>query len=377
MIEGIDMELRIFSFFSGAGFLDLGFEKEKYEVVFVNEYSNEFLKAYKFAREKMGMKSPRLGYYCGDINDLLRGEQRKELEKKIQDMKKEGLVGFVGGPPCPDFSIAGKNGGISGKNGMLTNSYKRIIIEQEPDFFIFENVKGLWSTQKHRKEYDKIKEAFRRKGYILVDKLVNALDYGVPQDRERVILFGIKYNLVDVNRRNAVQKLKKKFDWGIKEEYKQEVRKKCEWPETSEFNDNSTMDQPTNIIPELCVEYWFEKNDVYRHYNATDFFQPRSTERFESIQEGDVSKKSFKRLHRWRYSPTAAYGNNEVHLHPYYARRLSVAEALAIQSLPKEYVITKDLSKSDMFKTVGNGVPFLLAKEIAHSIRIFLENELQ
>ena len=377
MIEGIDMELRIFSFFSGAGFLDLGFEKEKYEVVFVNEYSNEFLKAYKFAREKMGMKSPRLGYYCGDINDLLRGEQRKELEKKIQDMKKEGLVGFVGGPPCPDFSIAGKNEGISGKYGMLTNSYKRIIIEQEPDFFIFENVKGLWSTQKHRKEYDKIKEAFRRKGYILVDKLVNALDYGVPQDRERVILFGIKYNLVDVNRRNAVQKLKKKFDWGIKEEYKQEVRKKCEWPETSEFNDNSTMDQPTNIIPELCVEYWFEKNDVYRHYNATDFFQPRSTERFESIQEGDVSKKSFKRLHRWRYSPTAAYGNNEVHLHPYYARRLSVAEALAIQSLPKEYVITKDLSKSDMFKTVGNGVPFLLAKEIAHSIRIFLENELQ
>ena len=368
------MELRIFSFFSGAGFLDLGFEKEKYEVVFVNEYSNEFLKAYKFAREKMGMKSPRLGYYCGDINDLLRGEQRKELEKKIQDMKKEGLVGFVGGPPCPDFSIAGKNEGISGKNGMLTNSYKRIIIEQEPDFFIFENVKGLWSTQKHRKEYDKIKEAFRRKGYILVDKLVNALDYGVPQDRERVILFGIKYNLVDVNRRNAVQKLKKKFDWGIKEEYKQEVRKKCEWPETSEFNDNSTMDQPTNIIPELCVEYWFEKNDVYRHYNATDFFQPRSTERFESIQEGDVSKKSFKRLHRWRYSPTAAYGNNEVHLHPYYARRLSVAEALAIQSLPKEYVITKDLSKSDMFKTVGNGVPFLLAKEIAHSILILTIN---
>ena len=54
-----------------------------------------------------------------------------------------------------------------------------------------------------------------------------------------------------------------------------------------------------------------------------------------------------------------------------------MAEALAIQSLPKEYVITKDLSKSDMFKTVGNGVPFLLAKEIAHSIGIFLENELQ
>ena len=86
------------------------------------------------------------------------------------------------------------------------------------------------------------------------------------------------------------KKLKKKFDWGIKEEYKQEVRKKCEWPETSEFNDNSTMDQPTNIIPELCVEYWFEKMMYIDIITQQTFFQPRSTERFESIQEGDVSK---------------------------------------------------------------------------------------
>ncbi|SCH41732.1 Modification methylase HaeIII [uncultured Ruminococcus sp.] len=371
------MELKIFSFFSGAGFLDLGFEKEKYEIVFVNEYNREFMKAYKFSRKKMQMNSPRFGYYCGDINDLLKGEQKNDLKKKVQDMKTEGLVGFIGGPPCPDFSIAGKNVGISGKNGILTNSYKRIILEQEPDFFVFENVKGLWSTQKHRKEYDKIKRSFRRKGYILVDKLVNALDYGVPQDRERVILFGIKYDLVDIDRRKAVHKLKKKFDWGIREEYRKEKRDQCEWPDKNKFCANSIMTQPENIIPELCVEYWFKKNDVYKHYNAIDYFQPKSTERFESIQEGDVSKKSFKRLHRWRYSPTAAYGNNEVHLHPYAARRLSVAEALAIQSLPEEYVITKELSKSNMFKMVGNGVPFLLAKELAHSIRIFLENELQ
>ncbi|MBE9201384.1 DNA cytosine methyltransferase [Nodularia sp. LEGE 06071] len=57
--------------------------------------------------------------------------------------------------------------------------------------------------------------------------------------------------------------------------------------------------------------------------------------RFTAIDEGDVSNKSFKRPHRWRYSPTACYGNNEVHLHPYQVRRISVAEALAIQSLPK------------------------------------------
>lgn len=371
------MKLRIFSFFSGAGFLDLGFEKENFEIVFVNEYNKEFLAAYKFARKEMKMKSPRFDYYCGDINDLLSGKLGKQLEKRVEEMKKEGLVGFIGGPPCPDFSIAGKNEGIVGENGMLTNSYKRIILKQEPDFFVFENVKGLWSTQKHRKEYEKIKRSFRRKGYILVDKLINALDYGVPQDRERIILFGIKYNLIDQERRNAVQKLKKEFDWGGKEKYRKELRDNCDWPTTQKFVESSVMNQPSNIIPELCVEYWFNLNDVYKHYNASDYFLPRSTERFESIREGDVSKKSFKRLHRWRYSPTAAYGNNEVHLHPYHARRISVAEALAIQSLPKEYVISKDLSKSDMFKTVGNGVPFLAAKEIAHSIRVFLENGVQ
>ncbi len=242
---------------------------------------------------------------------------------------------------------------------------------------MFENVKGLWTTQKHRTEYEKIKKSFRRKGYVLTDKLVNALDYGVAQDRERVILFGIKSDLVDQVRKNAQLKLKNNFNWGIKQDCDQQHRSQCEWPETNNFVENSVIAQPVKIIPELCIEYWFQKNDVYNHYNSDDYFLPKSMDRFITIPEGDVSKKSFKRLHRWRYSPTAAYGNNEVHLHPYHARRISVAEALAIQSLPKEYVLNKSLSKSDMFKTIGNGVPYLLARGIACSIRQFCENDLR
>ena len=88
--------------------------------------------------------------------------------------------------------------------------------------------------------------------------------------------------------------------------------------------------------------------------------------------EGDVSKKSYKRLHRWRYSPTAAYGNNEVHLHPYKERRISVAEAMSIQSLPKEFVLPSEMTLSDMFKSIGNGVPYLLAYKIALSIKSFI-----
>ena len=92
----------------------------------------------------------------------------------------------------------------------------------------------------------------------------------------------------------------------------------------------------------------------------------------QQIEEGDDSGKSYKRLHRWRYSPTAAYGNNEVHLHPFHARRISVAEALAIQSLPKEFEMPSDVSLTSKFKMVGNGVPYLAASGIAKSIFEFI-----
>jgi len=96
------------------------------------------------------------------------------------------------------------------------------------------------------------------------------------------------------------------------------------------------------------------------------------TARFLSIEEGDTKRKSFKRLHRWRYSPTAAYGHNEVHLHPYKPRRLSVAEALAIQSLPRQFELPPDMTLTNMFQSVGNGVPFLASKMAARSIKEFL-----
>lgn len=363
--------IHLYSFFAGTGFLDLGFEKEGFIIDFVNEASRSFLDAYIYARSKMNIATPKHGYYCGDINDLLKGEKKKELLRHISSKKSSEIIGFIGGPPCPDFSVAGKNKGIIGSQGKLTTSYKRIISTYEPDFFVFENVKGLWSTKKHRDEYVKIKASLARKGYIFADKLVNALEYGVPQERERVILFGIKYNLLSSDRVIARKILKQHFEWG-NTQYTLDYISNCNWPTTDNFIEESVVLPPRNIIEPLTVEYWFQKNDVYNHPNKNDYFAPRSMFRFSSIQEGDVSKKSFKRLHRWRYSPTAAYGNNEVHLHPYKVRRLSVAEALAIQSLPKEFSLPHTLSKSEMFKTIGNGVPYLLSCGLASSIKTFI-----
>ena len=132
--------------------------------------------------------------------------------------------------------------------------------------------------------------------------------------------------------------------------------------------------KPEGVRAELTVQHWFEKNQVTTHPNAGDCFTPRAAlPKFEIIDEGDDSKKCFKRLHRWRYSPTVAYGNNEVHLHPYEARRISVAEALALQSLPKAFRMPPEMTLTDKFKAIGNGVPYEAAKGIASSIMQYLE----
>ncbi len=105
--------------------------------------------------------------------------------------------------------------------------------------------------------------------------------------------------------------------------------------------------------------------------NGLDAFNPKSI-KFTSVPEGDVSGKSFKRLHRWRYSPAAAYGHNEVHLHPTEPRRLTVREAFRIQTVPDTYAFPQDMPLSHKFKMIGNGVPVKLARAIAGSFATIL-----
>lgn len=151
------MNLKIFSFFSGSGFLDLGFEKTGYSIELVNEFPESFMNAYKFSRKIMELPQPKYGYSNIDINEYLYNG-KDELSDYILDARKDGsLVGFIGGPPCPDFSVAGKQKGRNGDNGKLSMSYISLIVEQHPDYFLFENVKGLWRTAKHRAYYEELK----------------------------------------------------------------------------------------------------------------------------------------------------------------------------------------------------------------------------
>ena len=178
----------IFSFFSGSGFLDLGFELSGFEIAFVNEVHPPFLEAYKYSRSKMGIPKPKYGYFEGSIDECLDMEKARDLSSWVKKEKQDGvIVGFIGGPPCPDFSVAGKNKGRDGENGKLSQSYVDLICKNQPDFFVFENVKGLYRTAKHREFFNALKRQLSDFGYVCTEKLINAIEYGVPQDRERII----------------------------------------------------------------------------------------------------------------------------------------------------------------------------------------------
>ena len=363
----------ILSFFSGAGFLDLGFEHSDFSIAFVNEWHEPFMRVYQYSRAKMGMCIPRYGYSCEDVNSYVGDGAR--LQTMVQELHSENkLVGFIGGPPCPDFSVGGKNRGRYGDNGKLSQSYVSLIIENRPDFFLFENVKGLWRTARHREFFEELKRSIHDAGYATTERLTNSLEFGAPQDRDRILLFGVRRDRLP--KESYEGDLLLNFPWEKHITENLDVIKSLPWPDRDPFAADSTREIPPGLAgyEALTVQHWFDKNDVEHHPNSGRFFTPRQgLARMKTVDEGDDSKKSYKRLHRWRYSPTVAYGNNEVHLHPYRERRLSVAEALSLQSLPKEYELPNDMTLTDSFKTIGNGVPYLLAKGIAETIRDYLD----
>jgi DNA (cytosine-5)-methyltransferase 1 len=127
------MTTKLFSFFSGAGFLDLGFESEGFEVAFVNEYLPAFLDAYKHSRKVLGIAPPEYGYHAGSITEFSTDPSLDgTLRGLIQSTRENGsIVGFIGGPPCPDFSVGGKNRGREGDNGKLSQTYIHLICQQQ------------------------------------------------------------------------------------------------------------------------------------------------------------------------------------------------------------------------------------------------------
>lgn len=162
-------KIKIASFFSGAGGLDLGFKKAGFDVVWANEYDQTIWETLEnnFPNTKVDRRS---------IVKVLAGDVPV-------------VVGIVGGPPCQSWSEAGAGRGIEDKRGQLFFEYIRILKEKEPLFFLAENVSGIL-LPRHKTAFEKILNEFRSLNYNVSYHLLNANDYNVPQDRKRVIIVG-------------------------------------------------------------------------------------------------------------------------------------------------------------------------------------------
>ena len=205
------------------------------------------------------IEKPAYGYWNTDINQFL-AEDKNALAKHIAEARSDGSrIGFIGGPPCPDFSVAGKNRGKDGKNGILSRSYADLIIQTFPDFFLFENVKGLWRTARHREFFEELKADFIKAGYVLANRLTNSLEYGAPQDRDRILLIGIKKDLLPENCYNSKGEIIN-FPWTKHQIFDLDEVKKLPWPVTSAFGANT---QEPNDIPEKYLSL------TVQHHRAT------------------------------------------------------------------------------------------------------------
>ena len=166
--------MKIVSLFAGAGGLDKGFEAAGFETIWANEYDKDIWETFEknFPNTVLDRRS---------IRDVPSNE--------IPDCD-----GIIGGPPCQSWSEAGTLKGIKDKRGQLFFEFIRILRDKKPKFFLAENVSGMLA-KRHSEALKNIKILFSKSGYDLSFSLLNAVNYGIPQDRKRIFFIGIRKDL--------------------------------------------------------------------------------------------------------------------------------------------------------------------------------------
>jgi len=166
--------MNIISLFSGAGGLDLGFEKAGFNTIWANEYDKDIWETYEknFPHTKLDRRSI----------------------TKIPSSEIPETLGIIGGPPCQSWSEAGSLRGIDDHRGQLFFEFIRLLKNKKPLFFLAENVSGMLASR-HSAALENIKTLFKEAGYKLSFKMLNAHDFKVPQDRKRIFFIGYRDDL--------------------------------------------------------------------------------------------------------------------------------------------------------------------------------------
>ncbi len=363
----------LLSFFSGGGFMDMGFIKAGFEVAWTNEFDPTFAELYGqgVSSWKKSRSSEKNENEEGISNqNSIKEITANQIIKEAFDGKKPAKFGIIGGPPCQDFSINGNLNGFKGEKGTLTDAYLYKVLELQPSFFVMENVTGLIKVKKNARHFFELLKVMED-DYLIDWDVLDSLEFGVPQSRERIFVVGISKKQYEIESAN----LETKGHWFPFHENAKFVNPKIsfKWPQAVQYG--SLIVKDANIPYELCLDSCLIKpEEEHAIPNAGEYFNLKGdVARFSLIKEGETNRPSFKRLHRFKYSPTACYGNNEVHLHPYQLRRLSVREALRIQGVEDTYILTTKGMLSKKFKMIGNGVPTPLAEGVAKTLKSFVD----
>ncbi|HEJ9487483.1 TPA: DNA cytosine methyltransferase [Proteus mirabilis] len=321
------MSFKIVSLFSGAGGLDLGFKKAGFDIVFANEFDKDIWATYQY------------------------NHPETYLDKRSITLIDENEIpecdGIIGGPPCQSWSEAGSKKGINDKRGQLFFDFIRILQAKQPLFFLAENVSGMLAPR-HKDALHEIKNTFENAGYNLHFKLLNAADYGIAQDRKRVIFIGFRKDLnID-------------YSFPLPSPNKFVLRDIIK-----DLNDNAVPAlNKSKPNPDVKIP-----NHEYMTGSFSSMYMSRNRVRTWSepsftIQAGGRHAPihpSAPKMVKLEADKFTFDGNEENY------RRLSIRECARIQSFPDDFIFKyKDLNHG--YKMIGNAVNVDFAKILAKSI---------
>lgn len=329
---------KLISLFSGCGGLDLGFEQAGFERVWANDFDKDAQAVFSLNLGRIDSR---------DIHEV------NENEIPIGDILTAGF-------PCQPFSNAGNRKGVHDSRGMLYKECLRIIEAKMPKVIVFENVKGLLSTNyiDGRKLVDVIIEdltSMNDIGYNVIYKLLNASDYGVPQNRQRVVFVGIRKDLnkdfvfPEKQTKNGLTlrhildipaDVPNQVDWGLSP---QALNMIAHIPQGGSWKD----------VPDehLAPRFLKIKADM-KKYRSPNFYRRFSLDEIN----GTIT--------------ASAQPENCGIIHPIHNRRYTIREIARIQTFPDDFIFIDDSAKNitAMYKVIGNAVPVALGKCIADAI---------
>lgn len=317
----------VLSLFSGAGGLDYGFEQAGFETVLAIDHSRAATSTFN-------------ANFAGNVarNEDLSDVSPSKVVEWLTD-RNVAPRGIIGGPPCQGFSVGNTKARSDDPRNQLPFRYCDILetLKRKFDieFFVFENVLGLRSP-KHRKRLAEIVARFEQAGFRVAQGEVNAVRFGVAQNRRRLFLVGINKRL----------------------------HSEADFQFPSGTDDVRTVRQVISNLPDPVYRRpGLVADDI--DYHPNHWTSPPCSTKFETQDFGDG--RSFRKLDWDAPSWTVAYGNREIHIHPDGTRRLSVFEAMLLQSFPKKFVLAGNFC--EQVTQVSNAVPPRVARAVASAIR--------